>query len=248
WQSARARGRTEFAILPYAPRAWGPGGDDRRWAGGAERAGRAGRADACRLGDPRVTTPEAFGDRALAASPDQPARGWPRSRSGAVPPGDAGGLAQPRVGGAGLELRSEDAGGPLLAQPAGPAHRGGGLDSVRHRERGPRPRPDRVLVATGAGGGKPPREVPAALPAAVAGAADSGGRRSGPEAARAFRPLAVIDEDVALDLGRREWSAAEAATRRLPLKRQIDARLRAGAEPRVDSRTPSDLTLEGKAA
>src|SRR5207253_1789402 len=118
-----------------------------------------------------------------------------------------------------------------------------GLDPVRHRERGPRPRPDRVLVATGAGGGKPPREVPAALPAAVAGAADSGGRRSGPEAARAFRPLAVIDEDVALDLGRREWSAAEAATRRLPLKRQIDARLRAGAEPRVDSRTPSDLTL-----
>jgi putative NAD(P)-binding protein len=49
--------------------------------------------------------------------------------------------------------------------------------------------------------------------------------------------LDVDDKEVAPVLGRRVWSAAEGATRRLPLKRQCYARLRAGAEPRVYSRT-----------
>src|SRR2546425_3069892 len=89
-------------------------------------------------------------------------------------------VAQPSVGRAGLELRAEDAGGPLLPQPAGPSARGGGLDPVRRGERRPGGPADRLLVAAGAGGREPPREVPAALPAAVARAAGSRGRRVRP--------------------------------------------------------------------
>src|SRR5207245_10656966 len=72
---------------------------------------------------------------------------------------DARGMAQSPVGGAGLEFRTEDARGPLLSQPAGPADGGGGLDPVCRGERGPNGQADRVLVVTGTGGGGPPRGV-----------------------------------------------------------------------------------------
>src|SRR5438034_2778444 len=94
-----------------------------------------------------------------------------------LPPShDARGMAQSPVGGTGLEFRVEDARGPLLSQPAGPADGGGGLDPICRGERRPNGPADRVLVAAGTGGGEPPREVPAAVPAAVARAA--GARRS----------------------------------------------------------------------
>src|SRR2546422_6676754 len=65
-------------------------------------------------------------------------------------------MAQSPVGGAGLEFRAEDARGPLLSQPAGPADRGGGLDPVCRGERRPNGPADRLLVAAGTGGGETP--------------------------------------------------------------------------------------------
>src|SRR3989442_91272 len=69
----------------------------------------------------------------------------------------------------------EAARGPLLSKPAGLGARGGGLDPVGRGERRPNGPADRLLVAAGTGGGEPPREVPTAIPAAVARAA--GARR-----------------------------------------------------------------------
>src|SRR6266480_7331287 len=89
----------------------------------------------------------------------------------AVRAGDAGRVAQPSVDRPRLELRCEDTGRPVLAQPARPADGGGGFDPLRRGERGSDVAADRVLVAAGAGGGEPPREVPAALPPAVDGTA-----------------------------------------------------------------------------
>src|SRR5207247_6880511 len=104
-----------------------------------------------------------------------------------LPPShDARVIAQSPLGGAGLESRTEDARGPLLSQPAGPADGGGGLDPVCRGERRPNGPADRVLVATGTGGGEPPREVPAAIPAAVARIA---GRVAGVGSVRRQRPL-----------------------------------------------------------
>src|SRR6266513_2793486 len=91
-------------------------------------------------------------------------------RPGATPalrPDDARRVAQSSVDGPGLDLRGEDAGGPMLAEPARPAHRGGGLDSMCRRERRPNRPADHLLVAPGAGRGEPARQVPAALPATV---------------------------------------------------------------------------------
>src|SRR2546423_520313 len=92
-------------------------------------------------------------------------------RSCATPPlrrGHAGRVAQSSVDGTGLDLRREDAGGPVLPEPARLAHRGGGLGgAVCGGERGPDAAADHLLVAPGAGGGEPPGQVPAALPAAM---------------------------------------------------------------------------------
>src|SRR5437667_9195391 len=85
----------------------------------------------------------------------------------AVRAGDARRVAQPSVDRPRLEFRCEDAGRPMLAQPARPADGGGGFDPLRRGERGSDVASDRVLVAAGAGGGEPPREVPAALPPPV---------------------------------------------------------------------------------
>src|SRR5437016_10280106 len=81
----------------------------------------------------------------------------------AVRAGDARRVAQSSVDRPRLEFRCEDAGRPLLAQPARPADGGGGFDPLRRGERGSDVAPHRVLVAAGASGGEPPREVPAAL-------------------------------------------------------------------------------------
>src|SRR4029077_7917829 len=94
-------------------------------------------------------------------------------------PGDARRVAQSSVDRAGLELRGEDAGGPVLAERARSPHRGGGFDSVRRGERGPDAALDHLLVAASPGRGEPAREVSAALPATMAGAAVSGVRDSG---------------------------------------------------------------------
>src|SRR2546421_6874569 len=85
----------------------------------------------------------------------------------AVRAGDARRVAQPSVDRPRLEFRCEDAGRPMLAQPARPADGGGGFDPLRRGERGSDVAADRVLVAAGAGGGEPPREVSAAFPASV---------------------------------------------------------------------------------
>src|SRR5438477_3526125 len=96
-----------------------------------------------------------------------------RGRRGAraVRADDARCVAQPSVDRSRLEFRREDAGRPVLPQPARPADGGGGFDPLRRGERGSDVAADRVLVAAGAGGGEPPREVPAALPPAVDGTA-----------------------------------------------------------------------------
>src|SRR5437763_3013752 len=91
-----------------------------------------------------------------------------RGGARAVRAGDARCVAQPSVDRSRLEFRREDAGRPVLPQPARPADGGGGFDPLRRGERGSDVAADRVLVAAGAGGGEPPREVPAALPAAMA--------------------------------------------------------------------------------
>src|SRR5947208_2154274 len=95
-------------------------------------------------------------------------------RPGATPalrPDDARRVAQSSVDGPGLDLRGEDAGGPVLAEPARPAHRGGGLDSICRSECRPNHPPNHLLVAPRAGRGEPARQVPAALPPTVAGGA-----------------------------------------------------------------------------
>src|SRR5207302_928706 len=96
-----------------------------------------------------------------------------RGRRGApaVRAGDARGVAQPSVDRPRFEFRRENAGRPVLAQPARPADGGGGFDPLRRGERGSDVAADRVLVAASAGGGQPPREIPAALPPPVDGAA-----------------------------------------------------------------------------
>src|SRR5207253_7198381 len=78
------------------------------------------------------------------------------------------GVAQSPVDGAGLDLRGEDAGGPVLLEPARSAHGGGGLDSICRGERRPNRPTDHLLVASRTGRGEPARQVPAALPAAMA--------------------------------------------------------------------------------
>src|SRR3989454_5358056 len=85
----------------------------------------------------------------------------------AVRAGDARRVAQPSVDRPRLEFRCEDAGRPMLAQPARPADGGGGFDPLRRGERGSDVASDRVLVAAGAGGGGPAPEIPPAPPPPV---------------------------------------------------------------------------------
>src|SRR6266513_752208 len=92
-----------------------------------------------------------------------------RGRRGAraVRADDARCVAQPSVDRSRLEFRREDAGRPVLPQPARPADGGGGFDPLRRGERGSDVAADRVLVAAGAGGVGRRREFPAALPPPV---------------------------------------------------------------------------------
>src|SRR5258708_1786131 len=98
----------------------------------------------------------------------------------ALRPGRARRVAQSPLDRAGLELRHQDARGPLLLEPARPPHGHLGLDSVRGGERGPRAAADHVLVAPRASRGEPARQVPATLPAAMARAARPGRPRRPP--------------------------------------------------------------------
>src|SRR5260370_9817335 len=98
----------------------------------------------------------------------------------ALRPGHARRVAQSSLERAGLELRHQDARGPLLLEPARPPHGHLGLDSVRSGERGPRAAADHVRQAPRAGRGEPARQVPATLPAAMARAAEPGWSRCGP--------------------------------------------------------------------
>src|SRR5207302_10696408 len=61
----------------------------------------------------------------------------------------------------------QDAARPLLAQASRRELGGGGVDALGGGERGGDVASDRVVVAAGAGGSQPPREVPAARPAPV---------------------------------------------------------------------------------
>src|SRR5260370_14868152 len=115
----------------------------------------------------------------------------------ALRPGHARRVAQSSLERAGLELRHQDARGPLLLEPARPPHGHLGLDSVRSGERGPRAAADHVLVAPRAGRGEPARQVPATLPAAMARAAQPGWSRwrprLGAETPAASRALKGLD-------------------------------------------------------
>src|SRR5437588_475732 len=129
----------------------------------------------CKSDGPRGERPDpvvSYGHVARVSSPGRQRAGRGsdlarlRSRPGAPPR-------------AGFDVRREDAGGPVLPEPARSPDRGGGLDSLCSSECRPNRPADPLLVAPGAGRGEPPRQVPAPLSTTVAGAAVSGARGSG---------------------------------------------------------------------
>src|SRR5438445_2194399 len=103
--------------------------------------------------------------------------GGRRCSARAVRAGDARGVAQPPLDRAGLELRRENPRRLLLAERARLANRDRRFGSVRGGERRPGAAPNPVLVASRPSRGEPARQVPAALPPAVARGVERRGER-----------------------------------------------------------------------